>query len=71
MNLYQNPRQAASADPTDWENELGDAIEAAFTSGAWEVDALVAQLNASRVRPREGGSWTPERFLATVRELGE
>jgi hypothetical protein len=70
MHLYQQPRQAASAEPSDWENELGDAIESAFTNGAWELEALVEQLNASRVRPREGGPWTAERFLATVRELG-
>jgi len=35
-----------------------------------ELDALVARLNATRVRPRDGAPWSPERFVAIARELG-
>jgi hypothetical protein len=45
-------------------------IEAAFASGVRELDALVAALALSRVRPREGGAWTIERFTSTLAELG-
>jgi len=53
--LYLNPRQASDREPTAWENEFADVIEAAFASGVRELDALVAALALSRVRPREGG----------------
>jgi hypothetical protein len=68
--LYLNPRQAAQREPTAWENEFADVLEGAFGAGVRELDALIAALNATRVRPREGGEWTPERFTATVAELG-
>jgi len=68
--LYDNPRQASHRDPSAWENEFGDVIEAAFAGGVRELDGLVAALGASRVRPREGGAWTPERLTRTLAELG-
>ncbi len=70
MTLYLDPRQAAGREPTAWENEFADVIEAAFADGVRDLDALVAALSASRVRPREGGAWTAERFTHTVAELG-
>lgn len=68
--LYHDPRQAATREPTDWENELGDVLEAAFSEGIRDLDPLVARLNASRVRPRDGAPWTAERFTHVIRELG-
>lgn len=68
--LYLNSRQAATREPSAWENELADALEAAFAEGCHELDALVARLNATRVRPRDGAPWSPERFVAIARELG-
>ena len=68
--LYLNPQQASSAPPTAWENEFADALEAAFARGVVELDALVSALNETRVRPREGGTWSVERFAATIAELG-
>jgi hypothetical protein len=68
--LYLTPQQASSGAPTAWENEFGDVLEATFTRGVVELDAVVAALNETRVRPREGGRWSAERFIATVAELG-
>jgi hypothetical protein len=34
------------------------------------LPALVAAFNAARIRPREGGEWTIERFTQTLAELG-
>ncbi|HEV7268328.1 MAG TPA: recombinase-like helix-turn-helix domain-containing protein [Falsiroseomonas sp.] len=66
-----DPHQARRRAPTDWEMSLAGAIEQAFGQGHHELPALVAALNASRVRPREGGSWTEANFTALMRELGE
>jgi hypothetical protein len=68
--LYLNPRQAAVREPTAWENEFADVLKAVFAGGVRELEPLIAALNASRVRPREGGAWTADRYTSTVAELG-
>jgi hypothetical protein len=68
--LYLQPRQAADHEPSAWENAFGDALEAAFAGGIRDLDELVGALNATRVRPRDGGAWTAERFERTVADLG-
>lgn len=67
---YQNPRQASDRDPTEWEDALAAAIEDAFSKGHHDLDGLIVALNASRIRPHNGQSWTAESFRQTVRELG-
>lgn len=67
---HLDPHQARTREPTDWELALAGAIEQAFGQGHHELPALVAALNASRVRPREGGPWTEQNFTALMRELG-
>ncbi len=67
---HLSPHQSRTNEPTDWELALAAALESAFTKGAHELDGLVAELNASRVRPREGGVWTADVFTSTMRELG-
>ena len=66
-----NPHQARKRTPTAYENELGDALEAAFGAGVSELDALVARLNADGLRTPEGTEWTPDRFQAVMKRLGE
>jgi hypothetical protein len=65
-----NPHQSRSHEPTQWQLDLAAAIEGIFATGAHSLDELVAGLNASRVRPLGGGSWTPENYIALMRELG-
>ena len=65
-----DPHQSRLRDPTEWELALADAMEAAFTSGAYELPALVGALNASRIRPQTGGAWTEANFTALMHELG-
>ena len=67
---YLSPHQSRTHEPTDWELSLAGAIEAAFSKGDYELDALVEALNASRVRPPRGGPWSAETFTALMRELG-
>lgn len=66
---YLSPHQSRLRPPTDWEASLADAIEGAFGRGHHELPALVAALNTSRVRPRDGGTWTEDSFCALMREL--
>jgi hypothetical protein len=68
---YAEWRQSASRAPTDYENQLGDAIEAAFADGAWELQALIARLNADCIRTPEGTAWTEERFRVVMAALGD
>lgn len=66
---YTNPRQAQRRPPTDYENLLGDALEVAFAAGAWELDALVARLNADGIRTPDGREWTSSNFESILRDL--
>ena len=66
-----DPHQSRNREPTEWEMQLSAAMEAAFGAGHYELPALVAALNASRVRPRDGGAWTEAKFTALMRELGD
>ncbi|MSQ51760.1 MAG: hypothetical protein EXR28_07715 [Betaproteobacteria bacterium] len=68
---YSEWRQSASRAPTDYENQLGDAIEAAFSDGAWELPALISRLNADCIRTPEGAAWTEDRFRAVIAALGD
>lgn len=67
---YLSAHQTRLHEPTDWEYSLADAVENAFSKGHHALPALVAALNASRVRPREGGQWTEQNFSALMAELG-
>ena len=68
---YLSPHQTRTQEPTPWQQELANAIENVFGTGAHQLDELVAGLNASRVRPPAGGDWTAENFTALMRELGD
>ena len=74
MNEYKSPylkvHQTRTHEPTTWELELASAIENAFSRGAHDLDALVAALNGSRVRPRAGGEWSPDNLTSLMSELG-
>lgn len=67
---YLSAHQSRDRAPTEWEVSLAEAIEAAFTAGAYELGALVEHLNGSRVRPPTGNVWTKDNLQAILRELG-
>jgi hypothetical protein len=67
---YMHPHQARTRPPTVYENELGDALEAAFAAGIWDLDALVERLNEYGLRTPEGQPWTLARFQAVMERLG-
>ena len=67
---YLEPHQTRTQEPTQWQQELANAIESVFVKGARELDEVAAGLNGTRVRPPNGSDWTPENFTALMRELG-
>ncbi len=67
---YLSGRQTQDHEPTDWEMALADTLESIFARGEWELEDVVAGLNNSRVRPRQGGQWTADIYCAVMRELG-
>lgn len=67
---YLDPHQTRTHEPTQWQQELANAIESVFVKGARELDEVVAGLNGTRVRPPNGADWTPENFTTLMRELG-
>lgn len=68
--LYLEPVQAQTAPPTEYENKLGDALEAAFADGIDELEPLVAWLNDVGVRAPNGEAWTPDLFETEIKRLG-
>lgn len=66
---YVQPLQARRGEPSAWEMELAGAIESIFATGAHSLEALIAGLNASRLRPPAGGPWTAENYTALMRKL--
>ena len=68
--LYLEPVQSRTAAPTDYENALGDALEAAFADGIDALAPLVARLNETGVRAPNGEAWTPEMFETEIKRLG-
>ncbi|MEM9685125.1 MAG: recombinase-like helix-turn-helix domain-containing protein [Pseudomonadota bacterium] len=54
----------------DYENRLGDALEALFEAGVKELPDIVAGLNRSGVKPPSDATWTEEIFRAEMARLG-
>ena len=63
--------QTRKSEPTQYENDFGDALEQVFEAGAVELDEVVAGLNRIGFRSPEGAPWTAERLVAEFRTLAE
>ncbi|MFX1670989.1 hypothetical protein PWR63_01560 [Paraburkholderia sp. A2WS-5] len=63
--------QTRKAEPTEYENDFGDALERVFETGAVELDDVVAGLNRIGFRTMDGASWTVERFRADIASLAK
>ena len=66
---YMAPAQAQRRAATDYENLLGDALEAAFAGGAVELEDVVARLNGDGIRTPDGQAWTVESFRDVIARL--
>lgn len=69
--LYNETHQSRTAQPTAYENQLGDALERAFAAGIHDLEGLVAHLNRSGPAAPNGTAWTPEVYEQTMRRLGD
>jgi hypothetical protein len=63
--------QTRKAEPTRYENDLGDALEQVFEAGAVELQEVVDGLNRLGFRSQEGETWTAERLAAEFSRLAE
>jgi len=62
--------QTRAAAPTEYEVQLGDALEAIFGDGHEELTDVVAQLNERGIQSPHGGAWTEDSFQAEMKRLG-
>lgn len=64
------PWQHRAEAPSEFENRLGDALEAIFAAGVDELTRLVEELNKAGQCDRAGRPWSEESFQAEMRRLG-
>lgn len=63
--------QTRPAPPSDYENALGDALEALFTREVYTLDAIVDGLNESGPADPDGKPWTETSFTSVMARLGD
>lgn len=56
--------------PTVFERGLADALEEIFAAEIYQLDAVVAALNARGLKTEDGAAWTAEAFAAAMKRLG-
>jgi hypothetical protein len=62
--------QNRPAQPTAYENALGDAFEKVFEAGAVELPDVVARLNELGIKTPQDTAWTEESFTREMKKLG-
>ncbi|MEX2453095.1 MAG: recombinase-like helix-turn-helix domain-containing protein [Rhodospirillaceae bacterium] len=55
---------------TEFERQLADAIERAFSDGVMDLDGIVGRLNADGLRDEDNRHWTNESYCAAMARLG-
>jgi hypothetical protein len=68
--LENVPWQHRAQPPSEFENRLGDALEAIFASGVEELPRLIEELNKRGVHDHGGAPWTEASFQAEMQRLG-
>lgn len=67
---YLNAHQTRSAEPGEYENLLGDALERSFGAGVSDLDGVVQGLIDYGVPAPDGKSWSAELLAAELKRLG-
>jgi hypothetical protein len=62
--------QTRPAPPSDYENELGDALVTCFEEGIEDLAPLLKRLNELAVKTPDGQDWTEENFQTVLARLG-
>lgn len=68
---YLSPHQTRTAEPSEYENLLADALERSFAAGATELDDVVRALQDSAIFAPNGQTWTAELLASELKRLGE
>lgn len=67
---YLEVHQSRARAPSDYENLLGDALEASFAAGIHELAGIAAKMNQDCVPAPDGRSWSAELLAAELKRLG-
>ena len=62
--------QTRVSPPSEYENQLGEALEAIFDNEVTELAEIVLQLNEMGVQAPHGQAWTEKSFCSEMRRLG-
>ena len=62
--------QTRATSPTDYENELGQALEELFSDNVIELEYIISRLNEMGVQTHSGAAWTEESFRSEMKRLG-
>jgi hypothetical protein len=68
--LYLNPNQSRSVEPTPLENAIGDVIERCFADGVTTCEPIVEALNTNNVPAPDSKAWTVASFQSEMKRLG-
>ncbi len=69
--LSIEPWQFGKAAPSEYEDRLSGALEAAFAAGIHDLPALAAALNEAGLKTPDGEAWTEANFPAAMQQLGD
>ena len=62
--------QTRSAQPTEYETQLCDALESLFKKEIEDLEAIVAGLNRMGLKTSAGENWTESQFWEEMQRLG-
>ena len=62
--------QTRPAPPTEYENQLGDALTKIFDTDIDQLPDVIVKLNEMGVQSPNGAAWTQDSFKAEIKRLG-
>jgi hypothetical protein len=68
---YLEIHQYQAGSPTDYENALGDALEATFAAGLENLPDIVRRLNEVGIGTADGREWTEKLFELEIKRLAD
>jgi Recombinase-like helix-turn-helix domain len=70
MALDEFAHQTIDSPQTAYQNALADAFEKIFATGADDLPAVIAALNAAQVKAPDGAAWTEDSFRSVMADFG-
>jgi hypothetical protein len=70
QSYYGEPPQFVDRQPTAWEEAFAAALQEIFAAGHHELQAIIAGLNRSTVKPPDAQTWTVSEFQSVLRRVG-